>query len=715
MPASCECDGSGDVQLRLALIFVAFSAFAAVTDPTLPQVTPDPTRPAITGSTIPVHSGDDLQAKYNAASCGDALALDEGATFTGAFAFDKSCNSGAWIQIISSGLASIPNTDYVSCQVNNASQCAAPSLTHFTTIRNTATGSPITTASDLAHEASYHYFGGIEVTTTTLQFQLIDLGFNGGETSANQFGTHITFDKMYVHGLVSADSSHEVIHGLLGGANYVSVVNSYFTNIYSLFDSQAIGMRYGSGWYIHNNFLAASGENILAGGYSAPPGWTCNISASPAPTTTSATVTGCVNMENGAGGGSTPAIGTQAMFIPVSGTYTFAYYATITGNTAGALTFVRADNGTALPTAPNSGTAKMKGGLVPTDITITHNTIYKPVLWQPVTPGDTLDSDGIRRCTKNLGEMKIGYRWLIEGNWMENSYDSGCGGQPGIGYSFKDVDQNGDCPWCHSTDITFQNNVLKTIGTAFAIAPCGSAGTTGVNACMQRLKINNVLFWPSTASSQGGQGVVAFASSFNDSGNFNNAIMDSVQVIHTNLLGPGNFMTTGTGYIRNYSNLNWINNIQELDAFRIPTAASVCSPANIDGSSCLTQQVTGNVATWTMSNNGAVNRGNGIISNTIDDATMASRYGATILGTIVDNVAGVSNYSGVGFTNYSAVNTDYANWKLTSMAPWHNAGSDGADVGVNIPALTAALLGTPVTTGTKITGQFTGSGRLTLH
>jgi hypothetical protein len=53
-------------------------------------------------------------------------------------------------------------------------------------------------------------------------------------------------------------------------------------------------------------------------------------------------------------------------------------------------------------------------------------------------------------------------------------------------------------------------------------------------------------------------------------------------------------------------------------------------------------------------------------------------------------------YSGVGFTNYSAVNSDYTNWKLTSGATWHNAASDGTDPGVNLAALTAALNGAVV-------------------
>ena len=50
--------------------------------PALPTSVPSGVRPTPTGSVVAVHSGDNLQTKYNAASCGDDLVLDAGATFT---------------------------------------------------------------------------------------------------------------------------------------------------------------------------------------------------------------------------------------------------------------------------------------------------------------------------------------------------------------------------------------------------------------------------------------------------------------------------------------------------------------------------------------------------------------------------------------------------------------------------------------------------------
>ena len=57
------------------------------TPPTLPSSVPPSTRPTPTGSTVAVHSGDNLQTKYNAATCGQDLVLDDGSDVCPAILF----------------------------------------------------------------------------------------------------------------------------------------------------------------------------------------------------------------------------------------------------------------------------------------------------------------------------------------------------------------------------------------------------------------------------------------------------------------------------------------------------------------------------------------------------------------------------------------------------------------------------------------------------
>ena len=76
-------------------------------------------------------------------------------------------------------------------------------------------------------------------------------------------------------------------------------------------------------------------------------------------------------------------------------------WTTITGNTAGALTF------TAIPSAPIASAAKILWGIVPADITVTKNYFYKLPSWNPSDPS----YDGIARSSKDFVESKYSARW----------------------------------------------------------------------------------------------------------------------------------------------------------------------------------------------------------------------------------------------------------------------------------------------------------------
>src|ERR1019366_1425804 len=95
---------------------------------------------------------------------------------------------------------------------------------------------------------------------------------------------------------------------------------------------------------------------------------------------------------------------------------------------------------------------------------------------------------------------------------------------------------------------------------------------------------------------------------------------------------------------------------------------------------------------WTASNNAIINSGAINGDQGVNDATITSRYGSSIPSTLYHAVGG-SNYSGVPFLNYSAINTDYHNFALTGSGPWINAASDGTSPGVNFSILDAAIGG----------------------
>ena len=92
--------------------------------------------------------------------------------------------------------------------------------------------------------------------------------------------------------------------------------------------------------------------------------------------------------------------------------------------------------------------------LVPSDIEIRRNHFFKQPSWKGVW------------TVKNLLELKNAQRVLIEGNVLQNSWTNA---QNGLGVMFKSVNQNGSCHWCITQDVTYRRNVLQNVGAGYNI------------------------------------------------------------------------------------------------------------------------------------------------------------------------------------------------------------------------------------------------------
>ena len=677
----CRRKGPKEKTMKFALLLIATSVAwgqANPTPPVLPLSVPSSTRPTPTGSTVAVHSGDNLQAKYNAAACGQDLVLDDGAVFTGNFVFNKQCAAPNWILIegtgCSAGTVSAP-TYVTPSSINSTSvpPIAPPTLTHYATFTSTNGAPPLVTTSASNVPGTYNYVGCVEVTSTQSQTYLVGLTNALSENVASQFGDHLMFDRLYVHG-VPASSTVQTGRGFLLTGSNISVVNSYVSQIYSGSDSQAILGAYGPGPYlIQNNFLSANTEVVMFGGTGKTPGYSCTIASSPSPTTTTATVNTCLD----AAGGSvaTPVAGTCAMFYSGGG-YTPANWVCITANNSGALTW-----SPALPSAPDTGAGKIKYGMVPADITITKNYLYKLPSWNPNDPS----YDGIARSSKNFIEDKYGVRWNITANAMVNTWNNG----QNFAFNINVNDQNGDCPWCTSSDVTLSNNVVKNIAGGFVIISSQSYHPGVCPGPLKRVLIQNNLFWPQGATPNIPGGGSVFELAGNTGCGLSGGGTDSLQIIHNHLLGPGINMQLASGLPYNFTNLVIRDNLTEFDQYRWTNQCLHTAPVGYDGNGCISADVSTG-GKWTAANNAIVNSGaiNGDQGQA--DSVLASRYGSAILSTLVDTTAGM-NYAAVKFVNYSAINADYHNFALTAASPFHALASDGTDPGVNFAQLDAAM------------------------
>ena len=96
-------------------------------------------------------------------------------------------------------------------------------------------------------------------------------------------------------------------------------------------------------------------------------------------------------------------------------------------------------------------------GLVPSDIEIRGNHLFKPMSWRPGDPGFV----GIQWPVKNLFELKNAQRVLIEGNVLENVWSTAVVLTP--------RNQDGTAPWSTVRDVLFRNNVVRNVTTGFIV------------------------------------------------------------------------------------------------------------------------------------------------------------------------------------------------------------------------------------------------------
>jgi uncharacterized protein YjdB len=116
-----------------------------------------------------------------------------------------------------------------------------------------------------------------------------------------------------------------------------------------------------------------------------------------------------------------------------------------------------------------AGINLMFGGATPSianlrasDITIRRNHVTKQLAWGPAGTGAGPWTE------KNLLETKNAARVLIEGNVFENSWQDA---QPtGSGIMIKSINDEGNCGWCQSSDVTIRRNFGTNIETPIVVS-----------------------------------------------------------------------------------------------------------------------------------------------------------------------------------------------------------------------------------------------------
>ncbi len=234
--------------------------------------TPAPAKPTEGGG------GGDLQGAINRATCGDTLALQAGATFRGIFRLpNKPCDDAHWVILRSDAPErNLPpeGTRITPCYAGVTSLPGRPDL-HCALARNAMAKIEFDGSGDsgpilFLSGANHYRLIGLEITRGKPQFHMRHLIAPNEPGSA---ASHLVFDRLWIHG-TAQDETKDGVH--LSGVTYAAVVDSYLSDFHciahsgSCTDAQAVngggGNAPGGPYKIVNNFLEASGENVMFGG-----------------------------------------------------------------------------------------------------------------------------------------------------------------------------------------------------------------------------------------------------------------------------------------------------------------------------------------------------------------------------------------------------------------------------------------------------------------
>jgi len=350
------------------------------------DTTPPP--PTSTGGIITVPPGGDLQSAIDAALPGDTIVLAAGAVYRGSFILRVKSGSSPITIRSSAADATLPG-DGVRVTPANAGQLAM--------VQGGVAGG----AAFVTDPGAHHYrLQFLEIVSTYAENQIVEIGgFGALQDTLGEVPHDIVIDRCYIHG----DPVNGQKRGILFNAAASSVINSYISDIKSAqSDSQAIGISNGQGPFtITNNYLEASGENIMVGG-------------------------------------SDPSI----------------------------------------------------ANLVPSDITITGNTIRKQPGWR--NEGWTV---------KNLIELKNAQRVVVDNNLIEYCWAAA---QQGYAFMITPVNQDGGAPWSVVQHVTFTNNIVRhvaSVADVLGVAPNTSIVTNDI-------VFRNNLFIDVSRANWGGAGVM---------------------------------------------------------------------------------------------------------------------------------------------------------------------------------------------------------------
>lgn len=274
---------------------------------------------------------------------------------------------------------------------------------------------------------------------------------------------------------------------------------------------------------------------------------------------------------------------------------------------------------------------------IPSNIEVRHNHLKKLTAWI-----------GAGHNVKNNFELKNAQRVLVEGNILENCWTDG---QTGFGLLLTPRNQSGGASWCKVSDVTIRKNKFLNVGAGMTIS-----GEDDINTSQRgsRFLIEDNLM-DITDPSTGATNRI-----------FNILNAPSYLTIRNNtalLSSPGNMAYSHNIDLHGYKADNFVFQ----DNIFTAGSAEFFADGNV-----------GADATLPIQYSSFLYRKNVVIGGV---ASRNDDYGTNYVP---------ANNAAVGFTNIAGAFSanDYT---LTGASAYHNAGTDGTDIGCDIAAMNAAV------------------------
>jgi len=260
--------------------------------------------------------------------------------------------------------------------------------------------------------------------------------------------------------------------------------------------------------------------------------------------------------------------------------------------------------------------------LIPSDIEIRRNYFFKPLAWRASGTWSV----------KNLLELKLGRRVLIQGNIFENSWANA---QTGFAIVMWSADETGPTTWAQTADVWVRENIIRHAASGLQLTDKGGFPALPV----QRVRFDNNL-WQDISTSWGGDGRLFQVAS-------NTGQLTAIKFYHQTGFADNTLITIVSGVTQQFEFAdNIVNHGQygiHADNASEKTALDLYMP-------------------------GYIFAGNAVIGGT------AARY--------PNGNFFPADLNAVGFVN--AAGGDH---HLAASSPYKNQGTDGTDPGADITAI----------------------------